>query len=94
MPNQSISELTEVERYEWYETMTHYAFDLKDWEDARTLLISYLFKDRKTAEESEIRSYLTCCAESVSGSTPLPNLSSTLSEFYIKFGMEETTNLQ
>ena len=93
MPKQFISELTEVERYEWYETMTHYAFELKDWEDARTLLISYLFKDRKTAEESEIRSYLTCCAESVSGSTPLPDLSSTLTEFYIKFGMEETTNL-
>ena len=37
---------------------------MKDWEDARTLLISYLLKDQKTAEESEIRSYLTCCAES------------------------------
>jgi len=40
------------------------------------------------ASESAIRSYISCCAEAVSGGHPLPNLSTTLKDFYQKYGME------
>ena len=47
------------------------------------LLVRLLKKDEKRAEEMAILSYVSCCAEAVSATLPLPDFSSTLEDFYL-----------
>lgn len=87
-----ISELPEKERDAWYECMVNHGYEAKDWESARQLLMSLLARDEKQAKEMAILSYISCCAEAVSGTFPLPNFSETLEDFYCRYGMESAEN--
>lgn len=83
-----ISELPENERDAWYECMVNHAYEAVDWEDARKLLFRLLDKDNKQAKEMDILAYVSCCAEAVSATLPLPDFASTLEDFYLRYGME------
>jgi hypothetical protein len=84
----SISELSKEEQAEWHEVMLAHSYDFQDWDQARSCLLKLLHHQNQTASESAIRSYISCCAEAVSGGHPLPNLSAILEDFYQKYGME------
>ena len=85
----SISELNQGEQKAWYETMTEHPFDQQEWEDARKTLLRLLDQENRQAGEPAIRAYVSCCAEAVSGSMPLPILSSIVEDFFTRYGMEE-----
>lgn len=84
----SISELSKEEQAMWHEVMLAHSYDFQDWDQSRSSLLKLLHHQKQTASESAIRSYISCCAEAVSGGHPLPNLSTTLEDFYQKYGME------
>lgn len=86
-----LSELSSEEQAAWQEIMLDYAYDFSDWNRARTHLLGLLHAEHKHATETQLLSYLSCCAEAVSGSYPLPNLSLSVEEFYKKFGMDSAT---
>ena len=83
-----LSGMSEEEAEAWGETMLAHAFDEKEWKDGRARLQELLDGDGKMAQESSLRSYLSCCAESVGGSHPLPSLASLVEELYETYGME------
>jgi len=83
-----ISELPQNQRDAWYECMLNHAYEAKDWENARQHLFHLLKKDEKRAEEMAVLSYVSCCAEAVSATLPLPDFSATLEDFYRRYGME------
>ena len=74
----------------WEEVMLSFSYDQEEWNDARTLLLELLNKDKKRAGEPAIRSYLSCCAESGGNVHPLPVLASLVEELYQTYGMENT----
>ena len=84
----SITELSNKEQADWHEIMLAHSYDFQDWDQARSYLLKLLHHQKQTASESAVRSYISCCAEAVSGGHPLPNLSTTLKDFYQKYGME------
>lgn len=84
-----ISELSQVEQDAWHQTMLNHCYDLLDWEDARKTLKHLLQSKEKDAPEAAIRSYIACCAEAVSSSMPLPLLSTTVEDFFARYGMED-----
>jgi hypothetical protein len=68
--------------------MLQHSFDEEEWFVARDSLICILSSDQKHADENSIRSYISCCAEAVGGSFPLPSLSDSVVEFYNQYGMD------
>ena len=48
----------------WEELMVDYLYDLDDWNEARVQLLQLLKNDQRNASESDLRAYLSCCAES------------------------------
>ena len=84
----SITNLSQEEQTAWHEAMLGHVYDFQDWEEARISLLKLLHNHNQTATESSIRSYVSCCAEAVSGGHPLPRLNTTLEDFYQKYGME------
>ena len=78
---------------EWQEVMLAHAYDLEEWGDAREKLLKLLQNNQKKADEASIRSYISCCAESLGSVHPLPDLSEVVSEFYQKYGMENSKNI-
>ena len=91
-PMKELSELPENDRHPWSDIMVDYSYDAGEWMRARHRLTELLRENGKQADESALRSYLACCAEAVGGSTPLPNLCSTLEDFYARYGMEGATD--
>ena len=85
-------ELSDSELNEWAEVMLQHSFDEQDWGHARTSLLKLLSSDRKTAKENAIRSYLSCCAESVGATHPLPSLQESVIELYQQYGMDEAND--
>ena len=83
-----LEKLETEETKQWEEVMLSFSFDQEEWNDARTLLLELLNKDKKRAGEPAIRSYLSCCAESGGNVYPLPALSSLVEELYQTYGME------
>ena len=83
-----LSEMSKEEADAWGETMLSHAFEEKEWKHGRARLQELLEADGKRADESSLRSYLSCCAESVGGSHPLPSLASLVEELYGAYGME------
>jgi hypothetical protein len=81
------------ESNEWQEVILAYAFDVEEWGDAREKLLKLLQNDERKADEVSIRSYISCCAESIGSVHPLPDLSEIVSEFYQKYGMENSNNI-
>ena len=78
--------VTEIEK--WGDKMLQHSFDEEEWFVARDSLIRILSSDQKHADENSIRSYISCCADAVGGSFPLPSLSDSVVEFYQQYGME------
>jgi hypothetical protein len=83
-----LSEMSKEETEAWGLVMLGHAFEEKEWKDGRARLQELLDADGKKANESSLRSYLSCCAESVGGSHPLPSLASLVEELYGAYGME------
>jgi hypothetical protein len=83
-----LSKLREEDINSWGKVMLAHPFEERDWQDARARLLELLKADGKQAEEGPLRSYLSCCAESVGGSHPLPPLRSLVEELYGAYGME------
>jgi hypothetical protein len=81
------------ESKEWQEVMLGYAFDVEEWGVARNKLLKLLQNDQRKADEASIRSYISCCAESIGSVHPLPDLAEVVSEFYQKYGMESSNNI-
>jgi hypothetical protein len=85
-------ELSALELNKWAEVMLQHPFDEEDWFHARTSLLKLLSSDQKTAQENTIRSYLSCCAESVGATHPLPSLQESVIELYKQYGMDEAND--
>ena len=83
-----LSEMSKEEAYAWGEIMLGHAFEEREWKDGRARLQELLEANGKRADESSLRSYVSCCAESVGGSHPLPSLASLVEELYEAYGME------
>ena len=81
------------ESKEWQEVMLAHAYDLEEWGDAREKLLKLLQNDERKADEASLRSYISCCAESIGSVHPLPDLAEVVSEFYQKYGMESSKNI-
>jgi hypothetical protein len=81
------------ESKEWQEVMLGHAFDVEEWGFARENLIKLLKNDQRKADEASIRSYISCCAESIGSVHPLPDLAEVAFEFYQKYGMESSNNI-
>jgi hypothetical protein len=81
------------ESKEWQEVMLGHAFDVEEWGVARENLLKLLKNDQRKADEASIRSYISCCAESIGSVHPLPDLAEVAFEFYQKYGMESSNNI-
>ena len=85
--------LNETERKKWSEIMLQHSFEESEWIEARISLNRLLSKDSKTADEAAFRSYISCCAEAISGSYSIPNLKDIVSDFYKQYGMESAREI-
>ena len=88
-----LDNISPQESKEWQEVMLAHAYDLEEWGVAREKLLILLLNDQRKADEVSIRSYISCCAESIGSVHPLPDLSEIVSEFYQKYGMENSKNI-
>ena len=86
-----MEKLDSEETKAWQELMIHYAYDSDDWNEAREQLLQLLKIDHRDASEADLRSYLSCCAESVGSVHPLPDLKDTVNDFYLRYGMENSS---
>ena len=75
----------------WQELMVDYPYDSDDWNEAREQLLQILKNDQRNASEADMRSYLSCCAETVGSVNPLPDLKDTVNDFYLRYGMENSS---
>ena len=83
-------DLSKDELIEWGEVMLQHSFDQEEWLEARVALVNLLILDQKVAKESAIRSYISCCAEAVGATHPLPSLKESVIELYQQYGMDES----
>ena len=88
-----LDNISPKESKEWQEVMLAHAFDVEEWGDAREKLLILLQNDQRKADEASLRSYISCCAESIGSVHPLPDLAEVVSEFYQKYGMESSINI-
>ena len=88
-----LDNISPQESKEWQEVMLAHAFDLEEWGDAREKLLKLLQNNQRKADEASLRSYISCCAESIGSVHPIPDLSEIVSEFYQKYGMESSNNI-
>jgi hypothetical protein len=88
-----LDNISPQESKEWQEVMLAHAYDLEEWGDAREKLLKLLQNNQRMADEASIRSYISCCAESIGSVHPLPELAEVVSEFYQKYGMESSNNI-
>ena len=88
-----LNNISSEESKEWQEVMLSHSFDLGEWEKARFKILELLQNDRRTADEASIRSYISCCAESIGSVHPLPDLGDIVNEFYQKYGMESSMGI-
>lgn len=88
-----LQKLDSTEAKAWQDLMIDYAYVPEDWEEARAQLFALLQHDQRSTNEEDARAYLSCCAESVGTTYPLPQLSETVTEFYSRFGMESSKEM-
>lgn len=86
-----LSDMDVKEARSWEDLMVDYSYDTDEWKVARDRLLFLLSKDSKKSSEAEIRSYLACCAESIGSLHPLPELEEVVADFYLQFGMENSS---
>jgi len=85
-----MEKLNSEEAKAWQELMFDYPYDTDDLNEAREQLLQLLKIDHRDASEADLRSYLSCCAESVGSVHPLPDLKDTVNDFYLRYGMENS----
>ena len=88
-----LENIANKESRKWQEVMLANAYDLEEWGDAREKLLKLLQNDQKKSDEASLRSYISCCAESIGSVHPLPDLAEVVCEFYQKYGMENSKNI-
>ena len=88
-----LDNISPQESKEWQEVMLAHAYDLEEWGDAREKLLKLLQNNQRKADEASLRSYISCCAESIGSVHPLPELAEVVFEFYQKYGMESSKNI-
>jgi len=88
-----LDNISPQESKEWQEVMLAHAYDIEEWGDAREKLLKLLQNNQRKADEASLRSYISCCAESIGSVNPLPDLAEVVSEFYQKYGMESSKNI-
>lgn len=86
-----LTDMDAKEARSWEDLMVDYSYDTDEWKVARDRLLFLLSKDSKKSSEAEIRSYLACCAESIGSLHPLPELEEVVADFYLQFGMENSS---
>ena len=78
----------------WEDTMLNHSFDYGEWGEARKCLKLLLKNDLRDAGEDSLRSYISCCAEAQSNLYPLPELKNVVTEFYERYGMENSSPIK
>ena len=86
-----LEKLVSEETKAWQELMVDYPYDSDDWNEAREQLLQLLKIDQRNSSEADLRSYLSCCAETVGSVHPLPDLKDTVNDFYLRYGMENSS---
>ena len=81
-----LENIADKESRKWQEVMLAHAYDLEEWGDAREKLLKLLQNDQKKSDEASLRSYISCCAESLGSVHPLPDLGEVVFEFYQNMG--------
>ena len=76
---------------DWLAAIDASSFGPEEWEGAARVLLAKLEDDKLHAPFDEITEYLSCCAQSVVGTYPLPRLEEIAAEFYDRHGMEKAT---
>ena len=74
---------------DWLAAIDTSSFESEEWEGAARVLLAKLEDDKLHATFDKITEYLSCCAQSVVGTHPLPRLEEIAVEFYDQHGMEK-----
>ena len=83
----------ELSSKEWLAAIDSSSFGPEEWEEAAQFLLEKLHSDKLQASFTEIKEYLSCCAQSVIGSYPLPSLVEIVTEFYELYGLDSAKPL-
>ena len=76
---------------DWLTAIDTSSFGPEEWEGTARALLAKLENDKLHAPFDEITEYLSCCAQSVVSTYPLPRLEEIALEFYDRHGMEKAT---
>ena len=76
---------------DWLAAIDASSFGPEEWEGAARVLLAKLEDDKLHAPFDEITEFVSCCAQSIVGTYPLPRLEEIAAEFYDRHGMEKAT---
>ena len=83
----------ELRSKEWLEAIDASSFGLEEWEESVRFLLEKLHSAKLQASFTEIREYLSCCAQSTIGKYPLPDFVEIVAEFYEQHGLDSANSL-
>ena len=83
----------ELSSKEWLAAIDSSSFGSDEWEKAAQFLLEKLHSDKLQASFTEIKEYLSCCAQSTIGSYPLPPFVEIVTEFYELYGLDSAKPL-
>ena len=83
----------ELSSQDWLIAIDASSFDPEEWEEAARFLIERLHLNKLQASFTEIREYLSCCAQAAIGSYPLPPFVEIVTEFYDQYGLDSAKPL-
>ena len=83
----------ELSSQEWLIAIDASSFGPEEWEEAAQFLLEKLHSDKLQASFTEIKEYLSCCAQSTIGSYPLPPFVEIVTEFYELYGLDSAKPL-
>jgi hypothetical protein len=83
----------ELSSKEWLAAIDASSFGPEEWEEAARFLLERLLLDKLQASFTEIREYLSCCAQAAIGSYPLPPFVELVTEFYDQYGLDSAKPL-
>ena len=79
---------------DWLTAIDASSFGPEEWEGAARVLLAKLEDNKLHAPFDAITEYLSCCAQSIVGTYPLPGLEEIAAEFYNRHGMEKATAIE
>ena len=83
----------ELSSKEWLAAIDSSSFGPEEWEEAAQFLLEKLHSDKLQASFTEIKEYVSCCAQSVIGSYRLPPFVEIVAEFYDQYGLDSAKPL-